>query len=358
VAARLAVEILAIVARCCGSAPAGKLRGIEARLLQLAPEHLQPPGDRFSLRRPPARLTPRAVAVGARGAAASAGEQRDDPIEKPISTRSSRPRLGSPRCPAAYLAAQRQLARQSRAAADVNAKPVALALEMLGRELQQGGLLSRAVFPPGRPAARVDDRRYFNGKAGRHKAFDSGLHGCRRRKLRPRDDDVWSEPRQRRPTRSFNRFAEPSRPLDCNRRPVSNDADNAARWPHGCRLHLESLRRSRPSRRRMPRASTARPARSPATATATSRAVSSAATAGVEDLVIRYGLHSGTSGSQSPEQFLSANGVDAQPMVNGVGPWQRVTAVKLCVLVRSMAAVRVSDKAARKPNSAIAEAPS
>ena len=68
---------------------------------------------------------------------------------------------------------------------------------------------------------------------------------------------------------------------------------------------------------------------------------------GVDDLVIRYGLYDsdGTADGvgQSPTEFMTASKVSAQANVGGRTPWQRVTAVSVCVLVRSLANGRQED---------------
>ena len=78
-------------------------------------------------------------------------------------------------------------------------------------------------------------------------------------------------------------------------------------------------------------------------------AVAQPALQGVDDLVIRYGLYDsdGTADGvgQSPTEFMTASKVSAQANVGGRTPWQRVTAVSVCVLVRSVANGRQEDNA-------------
>jgi type IV pilus assembly protein PilW len=56
---------------------------------------------------------------------------------------------------------------------------------------------------------------------------------------------------------------------------------------------------------------------------------------GVEDLTFRYGVYGGAA-SQSAERFYTASEVDALPTVGGRTGWQRVSAVRVCVLVRTL----------------------
>ena len=48
---------------------------------------------------------------------------------------------------------------------------------------------------------------------------------------------------------------------------------------------------------------------------------------------------------QSPTRFMTASEVNAEVDVGGRTPWQRVTAVSVCVLVRSVANGRQEDNA-------------
>lgn len=246
---------------------------------------------------------------------------------------------------ALYLAVN-DSSRMTRAAADVN-ETGRLALEMLGRELQHAGFYP-AQFPAGAdPALTSTIGEYFNGKAGRHKAFDSGLFGCDGAAYDPATMGCGARRDDAPDAIVFNRFAEPSQALDCNRRPAAADPDNAARLAAQMPLFV-SNRFGLTAR--LPQdgngaGSTTHALACHGNGDETSTAFTTQLQ-GIEDLVVRYGLHSGMSASQSPEQFISASAVDLEPTVNGVGPWQRVTAVKLCVLVRSTAAVRPGDKAA------------
>ena len=249
---------------------------------------------------------------------------------------------------ALYLALN-DSSRVSRAAGDVN-ETGRLALEILGRELQQAGFYP-AQFPAGAdPTLTSTIGEYFNGKRGQHKAFDSGLYGCDGAPYDPATMACGTRRDNAPDAIVFNHFAEPARAFDCNRRPVSTDPDNAARVATRMPLFV--------SNRFVLMPLVAKDAKG---AESTTRVLAchgngdkanggfTTQLQGIEDLMIRYGLHSGTTTSQSPEQFLSASGVDAEPTVSGVGPWQRVTAVKLCILVRSAATVRATDKAAREP---------
>lgn len=62
---------------------------------------------------------------------------------------------------------------------------------------------------------------------------------------------------------------------------------------------------------------------------------------GIEDLVIRYGVAS-IANSQSPERFYTAAEVSALPMNGSDTAWRRVTAVQVCIIVRSLENARLA----------------
>jgi type IV pilus assembly protein PilW len=65
---------------------------------------------------------------------------------------------------------------------------------------------------------------------------------------------------------------------------------------------------------------------------------------GIEDMVFRYGVAVGAT-SLSPETYHTAAEVAALPKVGDLTSWQRVTAVRVCLLTRSPENLRTADKA-------------
>ena len=65
---------------------------------------------------------------------------------------------------------------------------------------------------------------------------------------------------------------------------------------------------------------------------------------GLVDMVISYGANDGA-GTLSPTRYRTAAQINALPLVNGVGGWQRVTSVRVCVLSRTTDNVRTEDVA-------------
>ncbi len=56
---------------------------------------------------------------------------------------------------------------------------------------------------------------------------------------------------------------------------------------------------------------------------------------GVSQMVIRYAVHDGVLG-ETPRRFYTATEVNALPVVNDLNPWQRVAAVRVCLLMESL----------------------
>jgi len=138
---------------------------------------------------------------------------------------------------------------------------------------------------------------------------------------------------------------------DCNRNKVANDTDNSSRSSSGLPLFVSN-------RFGIVAETTSYKDSDGNTVSASSlgchgngndAAVAQPALQGVDDLVIRYGLYDsdGTADGvgQSPTQFRTASEVSEEVDVGGRTPWQRVTAVSVCVLVRSLANGRQEDKA-------------
>ena len=257
---------------------------------------------------------------------------------------------------ALYLATQ-ESTRSTRAVGDIN-ETGKIALDMVGREIQKSGFFPRQFSSVGQPGGGSADffGGFFNGKAGNRNAFANGLFGCDGANYNP-TTRACNAPVEGAPDAIVvNYFSTPefgpASPLgnfnDCNRQPVSNDADNAARAAAGRpqfvsnRFGLIASEYDAPDGGRVTTRSLACHGNGADTAVNHQPMVQ-----GVQDMVIRYGIHTGT-GSQSPAEFLTAEKVIGKGTINERTAWQRVTAVKVCVLVRSLDAARQEDKAANQ----------
>lgn len=257
---------------------------------------------------------------------------------------------------ALYLATQ-ESSRSVRAVGDIN-ETGKIALDMVGREIQKAGFFpqqfSSVDQPLGGSVAYFGS--FFNGKAGNRVAFANGLFGCDGANYNPATHACDAEVAGAPDAIVVNYFATPEfgttsllgNSNDCNRQPVANDADNVARAAANRPLFVSNrygLITSNyvgPDNNSVVTRSLACHGNGVDAA-----AQHQAMVQGVQDLVIRYGIHGGT-GVQSPAEFLTAAKVIAKGTVDEKTAWQRVTAVKVCVLVRSLDAARQEDKAANQ----------
>lgn len=257
---------------------------------------------------------------------------------------------------ALYLATQ-ESTRSTRALGDIN-ETGKIALDMVGREIQKSGFFPRQFSSVDAPGGGSADffGGFFNGKAGNRPAFANGLFGCDGATYNPANREC-NPPADGAPDSIVvNYFSTPEfGPAsllgnfnDCNRQPVANDADNAVRAAGGRpqfvsnRFGLIASAYDAPDGGRVTTHSLACHGNGADTAAEHQPMVQ-----GVEDMVIRYGIY-GAGAVQSPAEFLTAVDVIARGPLDGKTAWQRVTAVKVCVLVRSLDAARQEDKAANQ----------
>lgn len=252
---------------------------------------------------------------------------------------------------ALYLAT-RETARSVQAIGDIN-ETGKIALDMIGREIQKAG------FFPAQFASTTSDRiigSYYNGKAGAKPIFDTGIAGCDGAAYDPTAKACASAGAGTPPDGIvLNYFATPEfgatsllgNANDCNRQPVSNDADNTARAAAGTPLFVSNRFSLVASSYTGPDGVTISTKSLACQGNGADTAAAQPMLMGVEDMVIRYGIYS-TDTSQSPDKFLSAAGINGQGLVGTKTPWQRVTAVKVCVLIRSLDSARQEDKSTAK----------
>lgn len=244
----------------------------------------------------------------------------------------------------------RETTRATQSQTDIN-ETGKIALDMIGRELQKAGFYP-AQFTT--PANVAEAGRYYNGKPGSNPLFEYGLSGCEGAKYNPATRTCGTTTAGTPDTVIVNYFSSPEfgatsligNTNDCNRQPVSGDADNAARAAAGFplfvsnRFGLESTSYTLPDGSTVSTRSLACHGNGNEAASAAQQAVQ-----GIEDLVIRYGVSTdGT--AQSPTRFHSAASVPGTgTSTDGLAPWQRVTAVHVCIVVRSLDNTRLEDKA-------------
>jgi len=247
---------------------------------------------------------------------------------------------------ALYLALD-DSARASRAAVDIN-QIGRLALETIGRDLQQAGFYPADYPARSDPALVSTIGEYFNGKPGHRKAFDTGVYGCSSSAYDPGSQGCAASVVRAPDSIIINRYSElgtPGSATDCNGRTAVADKDNAERSTARMPLFVSN----RYAIKDLGSKSGSGSGTGSTPTLACHGNGDDAATAylplvrGVEDLVVRYGVYSGSGSAQSPERFLDAASVDSEPLADGLSPWQRVVAVQLCVVVRSPEASRGED---------------
>jgi len=217
---------------------------------------------------------------------------------------------------AALYLGTRDLSRGSQAITDVN-ETGKIALEMIGREIQKAGFYP-AQFGMNWTTNNDVAGSFYNGKDITKAAFNSGLFGCDGANYDPTTKACGTTTAGKPDSIIVNYFASTEfgsdsllgNTNDCNRNKVANDTDNSSRSSSGLPLFVSN--------------------RFGIVAETTSYKDSDGTADGV---------------GQSPTQFRTASEVSEEVDVGGRTPWQRVTAVSVCVLVRSLANGRQEDKA-------------
>lgn len=225
-----------------------------------------------------------------------------------------------------------------------------LALDLLGREIKKAGFFPAQFGSETQPLLPGS---FINTKDGSKPAFDQGVFGCEGAPFDPSAKTCGAKVTgapdglviNYLSTPEFGDDAAVGNHRDCNRATASSDAANAANVAASRPLYVSN---------RFSLVTTTYTASSGRTINTFSLAChgngDDGATdptphlAGVEDLVIGYGVW-GTINQQTPTRYYTATEVGALPTVDGLTPWQRVTAMKVCLVVRTPDAVRQSEDA-------------
>ncbi|MFM9914463.1 MAG: PilW family protein, partial [Rhizobacter sp.] len=250
-----------------------------------------------------------------------------------------------------YLAT-RETARTSQSISDVN-ESGKIALEMIGREIQKAGFFP-AQFGFDAATANQFAGAFENTKDPAKVAFNTGIFGCDGASYNPATKACGATVAGAPDSIVINYFSTPEfgagslmgNANDCNRRPVSGDAANNAAAAASQPMFVSN---------RFGIVNTASYIDNDKnTVTVNSlgchgngdeaQASAQPAIEGVDDLVIRYGIY-GAGTNQSPTRFITAADVNAAGTISKRTPWQRVTAVSVCIVVRSLAHSRQEDKA-------------
>lgn len=228
------------------------------------------------------------------------------------------------------------------------------ALDMIGRELQMAGYYPAIVASSTTTANMMGS--FSNTKNTAIAAYNQGLFGCDGGAYNPTTGTCPAAVAGAPDSVVINYFAQAELDattfgsgFDCLRQTVSNDPNNAAQIAAGRPQYVSN---------RFALVDTVYTAAGVAD---TGRAVNTRSLGcngngknpedaiyqpifeGIEDMVLRYGVHAGT-GSLSPQTYYTATEVSALPTVNGSNGWQRVTSVHVCILTRTLENARTHDK--------------
>ena len=258
-----------------------------------------------------------------------------------------------------YLATQ-ETARSTRSFSDIN-ETGKFALDTIGRELEKAGFYP-AEFETAMTGAAASEKQtgqYLNIKnpgAGASVAFDQGIFGCTGARFDPSIPGCAAkDPAEPSDSVVVNYFvtgefgggAVIGNINDCNRRPASGDVANAARLLSGLPLLVSNRFALVAKTLRQPDGSSV--ATHVLGCNANGRTGAPAADTdatyqpllqGIDDMTIGYGVYTPGATSQSPTRFYKADDIAS------LGPtaWQRVTAVRVCLVVRSIENARLEDK--------------
>ena len=229
-----------------------------------------------------------------------------------------------------------------------------LVIDTVGRELQMAGYYP-AIMSNGASSTNLMGT-FSNTKNPAIPAYDQGLFGCDGARYNPTTGACPTAVAGAPDSVVINYFGIPeldstttfSSGFDCLRLPVDNDPNNAAQIATGRPRYISN---------RFGLATSNYTVQGPGT---TDRAVSTLSLGcngngkssedtiyqpmfeGLANMALRYGVNTGT-GSLSPDQYYTATQVTALPIAGGKTGWQRVTAVNVCILMRTLENGRTVD---------------
>lgn len=223
-----------------------------------------------------------------------------------------------------------------------------LALELIGREIRKAGFYPAQFSSPTQsqiPGA------FTNTKDATSAAFNQGIFGCQGATFNPATKTCGSTTSGAPDSLVINYltpldFGDSSavgNHRDCNRAQVSGDAANAAAVAAGRplfvsnRFALVATTYTQPNGTTVNTMSLACHGNGDEAATTYTPHLS-----GIEDMVITYGVYT-ASNQQTPGRFYTASQVAGLGNLDDLTPWQRVTAVRVCLVVRTPTPVRQAE---------------
>ncbi len=253
----------------------------------------------------------------------------------------------------AYLGARSTAtAMSSVSSINENAK---LVLDMVGRELQMAGYYP-AIFASNANTNLIGG--FTNTKNPASVAYNQGLFGCDGARFEPTTGTCPAAVANAPDSVVVNYFGIPeldstttfSSGFDCLRQSVANDLSNATQIATGRpryvsnRFGLVDNNYTSQGAGSSGRAVATRSLGCNGNGRNPEDNVYQPMFEGLADMVFRYGVHTGT-GSLSPATYHTAAEVSALAVAGGRTGWQRVTAVHVCLLTRTIENSRTQDAA-------------
>lgn len=229
-----------------------------------------------------------------------------------------------------------------------------LVLDMVGRELQMAGYYP-AIMSNGTASTNLMGG-FSNTKNPAVIAYNQGLFGCDGARFNPVTGVCPAATANQPDSVVINYFGIPeldstttfSSAYDCLRQSVASDPNNAGQIAAGRpryisnRFGLVSNNYTAQGVGNIVRAVATMSLGCNGNGKSTEDTVYQPMFEGLADMVFRYGVHAGT-GSLSPEKYYTAAQVTALPVVASKTGWQRVTAVHVCLLTRTLENSRTQD---------------
>jgi len=230
-----------------------------------------------------------------------------------------------------------------------------LALDMIGRDLQMAGFYPAIISTSAATSNLIGG--FSNTKNTGVAAYNYGLFGCDGAMFNPTTGACGATVATAPDSVVINYFAMPELDastfgsgFDCLRQAVSLDPNNAAQIADGRpryvsnRFGLVATTYTAPGAGNTTRTVNTKSLGCNGNGKAAEDTVYQSIFEGIEDMVIRYGVAAGAT-SLSPETYHTAAEVTALPKVGDLTAWQRVTAVRVCLLTRTQENSRTEDKA-------------
>jgi type IV pilus assembly protein PilW len=230
-----------------------------------------------------------------------------------------------------------------------------LALDMVGRELQMAGYYPAILSTNALNTSSLGT--FTNTKNTAMAVYNQGLFGCDGGTFNPTTGSCSATVANAPDSIVINYFATPELDastfgsgFDCLRQAVLNDPNNNGQIAISRPLYVSNRFALTATNYTSPAAGGS--GRSVATRSLACNGNGKTAEEttyqpifeGVEDMVFRYGVNAGV-GSLSPARYYTAAEVTALSIVNDKNGWQRVTAVRVCILTRTLENSRTQDKA-------------